>query len=101
MSNIIVHALAMVGVIVSLLFLFKFIFLIRLWVKRKNPSDDWSLIRTCMISDSPEGVWYFVPTIQFYTGYKAINSGHRKYHVVSIKFLKWEYYISYQISNEV
>jgi len=101
MSNIIVHALAMIGVVVLLLFLCKFIFLLRLWIKRKSPDDDWSLIRTSMISDSPEGVWYFIPTIQCYTGYKAINSGHRQYYVVSIKFLKWEYYISYQVSNEV
>lgn len=101
MSNIIVHALAMIGVLVVLLFLCKFIFLLRLWIKRKSPNDDWSLIRTSMISDSPEGVWYFIPTIQCYMGYKAIQDYHRKYYVVSIKFLKWEYYISYQISNEV
>lgn len=101
MSNIIVHALAMIGVIVSLLFLCKFIFLLRLWIKRKTPSDDWSLIRTSMISDSPEGVWYFVPTIQCYTGYKSVNSGHRKHYVISVKFFKWEYYTSYQVSKEV
>ena len=91
----------MIGVLVVLLFLCKLVFLIKLWIKRKNPNDDWSLIRTSMISDSPEGVWYIIPTIQCYTGFKAIRDHHRKYYVISIKFLKWEYYISYQISNEV
>lgn len=98
---ILVHVLAMIGVLVVLLFLCKFIFLLRLWIKRKSPSDDWSLIRTSMISDSPEGVWYGIPTVQCYAGYKAVQDRHRKYYVISIKFLKWEYYISYQISNEV
>lgn len=98
MSNIIVHALAMIGVLVVLLFLCKFIFLIILWVKRNgNPDKYWSIVKHSMFSDNYEDSWFLIPTIMFTrTSYKDDWTIE-----ISIKWLKWEYYTNYQLSNEV
>ena len=98
MSNIIVHALAMIGVVTLLLFLCRFLTLLVLTIKRKNPNDWWSIVRTQMVSDNEEGMWYFIPTIRvsktkFKTGGNVIE--------ISARFLKWEFYTSYNLSNEV
>lgn len=94
MSNIIVHLLAMIGVVSLLLFLCKVIFLIWLAIKRTNKNDYWSLAKSESCSNlGYKNTWYLIPTIEInFTG---------KYVEVHFEFLNWEYYFAYHISNEV
>lgn len=97
MFNIII-VFGIIGVITTLLFLFRFVVLLILTIKRKSPFDWWSLVRTQMISDNEQGVWYFIPTI------RADTIRYKKEDIVieiSARFLKWEFYTSYNLSNEV
>ena len=90
----IVILFAIIGVLVTLLFLCKFVCLIILAIKRKGRDDKyWSIERHQMCSDNYEGLWYFIPTIEAHIA----NS----YLEISIKFLRWEYYTNYQLSTEV
>ena len=94
MSNIIVHALAIIGVVTLLLFLCKIVFLTWLSIKRNKANDYWSLVKCQSCSTiASDHTWYFIPTIEVnITG---------KYLEVHIEFLKWEYYFNYHLSNEV
>lgn len=98
MSNITVHLLAMVGVLVVLLFLCKFVFVLVLYIKRNgDPTKDWSIVRHSMFSENCDSYWFLIPTIAISFSGKA----KCEYIEITIRFLKWEYYTSYQLSNEV
>lgn len=98
MSNIIVHLLAMIGVVILLLFLCKLIFLIVLWIKRKgNPDKYWSIVKTSMVSQNCDNYWFIIPTIAIHFSGKA----KCEYVEITLRILKWEYYSSYELSNEV
>ena len=94
MSNIIVHALAIIGVLTVLLFLCKIVLLTWLTIKRNTRNDYWSLVKCQSCSAvADNNTWYLIPTIELnFTG---------KYLEVHIEFLKWEYYFNYHFSNEV
>ena len=95
MSNIIVHGLAMLGVVVLLLFLCKFVFLVILSVKRKgNPNNYWSIVRTQMFDKNYEGKFYLIPTIEIHTS----RCKSDKVLEIEMYFLKWEFYTSYNLS---
>ena len=94
---------AIIGVLVTLLFLFKFVLLVITAIKRNSDIDNWSIVRHQMCSDNCEGLWYIIPTIEIHRG--KFNSDHtglsNRYIEISVKFLKWEYYTNYTFSNEV
>lgn len=98
MSNIIVHALAMIGVLIVLLFLCKVLFTIVLYIKRNgNPEKYWSIVRHSMFSENCDNYWFIIPTIAISFSGKA----KCEYIEVSVRFLKWEFYTNYCLSNEV
>ena len=95
---ILIHGLAMIGVIVSLLFLCKAIILIILYIKRNgNPSKNWSIVRHCMFSENCDNYWFIIPTIAISFSGKA----KCEYIEITVRFLKWEFYTNYTLSNEV
>lgn len=90
----IVILFAIIGVLTTLLFLCKFVFLIILAIKRNGKDNKyWSIERHQMCSNNYENSWFLIPTIDI----------HRcnEYLEVSVKFLKWEYYTNYKLSTEV
>ena len=90
----IVILFAIIGVLTTLLFLCKFVFLIILAIRRKGSDDKyWSIERHQMCSNNYEDSWFFIPTIDIHTC--------NEYLEISVKFLKWEYYTSYKLSTEV
>lgn len=95
MFDIIKVLFFLIGVLVTLLFLCKVVITIILYVKRHgNPDKYWSIVRHSMFSDNCDSYWFFIPTI-------AISYTQHKYVEVTCRFLKWEYYTSYELSNEV
>lgn len=98
MSNIVVHLLAMIGVLIVLLFLCKLIILLVLWIKRNgNPNKYWSIVKHSMVSENCDSYWFIIPTIAISFSGKA----KCEYIEITLRFLKWEYYTNYQLSNEV
>lgn len=83
-----------IGVLTTLLFLCKLIFLTVLAVKRNgNPDKVWAIEKHSMISSNFEDAWFLIPTISVDKCSDTIE--------ISFKFLKWEYYTNYKLSNEV
>lgn len=93
MYNIFVNVFAIIGVLVVLLFLYKFVFLIILAVRRRGSNEFWSIERHQMCSENYEHSWFLIPTIDIHTC--------NEYLEVSVKFLRWEYYTNYKLSTEV
>ena len=85
---------AVIGVLITLLFLFKFVLCLILWIRReRKKSDNWSIVRHTMISDNYEDSWFLIPTVML--------SKSKTYIEISVKFLKWEYYTNYQLDTDV
>ena len=84
----------MIGVLTVLLFLCKLVFLIILAIKRNsNPNKEWAIENHSMVSPNFEEAWFLIPTISIDKCSSTIE--------ISFKFLKWEYYTNYTLSNEV
>ena len=85
---------AVIGVLITLLFLFKFVLCLILWIRReRKKSDNWSIVRHTMFSDNYEDSWFLIPTVML--------SKSKTYIEISVKFLKWEYYTNYQLDTDV
>ena len=84
---------AIIGVLVTLLFLCKVIFLSVLAFKHRNDKEKYFAIqRTQEVSTNFEDSWFLVPTINIHKCNEYIE--------VAVKCLKWELYTSYKITNE-
>lgn len=87
-----------IGVLVVLLFLCKLIILLVLWIKRNgNPNKYWSIVKSSMVSENCDSYWFIIPTIAISFSGKA----KCEYIEITLRFLKWEYYTNYQLSNEI
>lgn len=94
MYNTLINVFAIIGVLVVLLFLCKFVFLLILAIRRSGRDNKyWSIERHQMCSDNYENSWFLIPTIDIHTC--------NEYLEVSVKFLRWEYYTNYKLSTEV
>lgn len=98
MFDIVKVLFILIGVLATLLFLCKVVITIILYVKRHgNPDKYWSIVRHSMFSDNYDGYWFIIPTIAIHIETKR----KCKYIEVSFRFIAWEYYTSYELSNEV
>lgn len=98
MFDIVKVLFLLIGVLVTLLFLCKVVITIILYVKRHdNPDKYWSIVRHSMFSENCDSYWFLIPTIAI-----SVETKRKcKYIEVTLRFLKWEYYTNYQLSNEV
>ena len=87
-----------VGALVMLLFLCKVVTLIIIRIKKNTPNDFWCIVKKSMVDcTNGEGYCYLIPTVMWYIGHKSSS----KYLCISVRFLTWEYYTSYELSNEI
>lgn len=85
---------AIIGVLVTLLFLCKVIFLSVLAFKHRNDKEKFfAIVREQEVSTNFENSWFLIPTIDIHKCGEYVE--------VSLKFLLWEYYTNYKVSNEL
>lgn len=91
MYNNIIALFATIGVLVTLLFLCKFVFLFVLYLKH---GEKFCCVKRCSeFSENVEHSWFLIPTI-------AVSKTN-KYIEINARWLLWELYTNYCLSNEV